>query len=152
MNPSFGDSFDGKVRFAIYQSFLEQNCAPTTPELAQRLSCTTEEVQAALRRLDASHVITLLRDSDAILRAPPFWTAPTSFHVEAGEQFWWGSCIWDALGIPAMLQRNARIVTSCGCCGAEMTLEVSGGSLREAEGMIHFAVPASRWYEDVVFT
>lgn len=152
MNPSFGDSFDGEVRFAIYQSFLEQNCAPTAPELAQRLSCTTEKVQAALRRLDAGHVITLQRDSDAILRAPPFWAAPTSFHVEAGRQFWWGSCIWDALGIPAMLQRDARIVTSCGCCSAKMTLEVSGSSLRDAEGVIHFAVPASRWYEDVVFT
>jgi len=33
-----------------------------------------------------------------------------------------------------------------------MTLRVKAGSLLPHEGVIHVAVPARRWYEDVVFT
>jgi hypothetical protein len=33
-----------------------------------------------------------------------------------------------------------------------MPLKVKDGNLRRAEGLIHIAVPARCWYEDVVFT
>jgi hypothetical protein len=51
-----------------------------------------------------------------------------------------------------MLQQNARIDASCGCCNCEMVLRVEQGRLLGPKGTIHFAVPARRWYEDIVFT
>ena len=62
------------------------------------------------------------------------------------------SCIWDALAIPAMLRRDALITTACACCDSAMELTARRGRLQRAYGLIHFAVPASRWYENIVFT
>jgi hypothetical protein len=36
--------------------------------------------------------------------ANPFSAVPTPFLVRSGDRSWYGNCIWDALGIPAMLQ------------------------------------------------
>jgi hypothetical protein len=92
-------------------------------------------------------------DADGeILMAPPFSAVPTGFLVESGGRSWWGNCIWDALGILVMLGRDGRVVASCGDCGTGMTLEVAGGALQHAEGVAHFAVPARRWWDDIVFT
>jgi len=65
---------------------------------------------------------------------------------------WFANCIWDALGIPAMLRKDARIAAACGCCNLEMPIQVKGGRLVAAKGIIHIAVPAREWYKDVVFT
>ena len=87
--------------------------------------------------------------------AEPFSAVPTAFAVESGGRSWWGNCIWDALGIPAMLQRDAVIRSSCPDCGEAMTLEVRDGRLRgaalPAAGVVHYSVPAHRWWEDVVY-
>ena len=77
---------------------------------------------------------------------------PTSFPVQVGKRHWWANCIWDALGIPAMLHRDARIDASCGCCNHQMVLHVINGRLSGPKGIIHIAVPARHWYDDIVFT
>ena len=83
--------------------------------------------------------------------AEPFSAVPTAFAVEVGTQKWWGNCIWDALGIPAMLKQDARVVTACGCCNEAMTLEVRDGQLLKAPGVVHLAIPPREWWNDVVF-
>jgi hypothetical protein len=50
-----------------------------------------------------------------------------------------------------MLQADARIDCSCGCCGEAMQLEVRAGELGPVEGVVHFAVPAHRWWDDIVY-
>jgi len=55
------------------------------------------------------------------------------------------------MGIPAMLQQDATIEASCGCCGTAMHLAVADGSLEEAPGIAHFAIPAAHWWDDIVF-
>jgi len=40
----------------------------------------------------------------------------------------------------------------CGDCGVPLTLGVRDGSLAEGEGVVHFAVPARRWWENIGFT
>lgn len=84
--------------------------------------------------------------------AEPFSAIPTSFVVESGSRSWWGNCIWDALGIPAALGRDAKIVTSCADCGESMTLTVEEGRLSGSDGVVHYLVPARQWWPDVVFT
>jgi alkylmercury lyase-like protein len=84
--------------------------------------------------------------------AAPFSAVPTAFPVRSGRRAWYGNCIWDALGIPAMLDQDARIDASCGCCNYEMVLEVKDGKLHAPQGLIHIPVPACHWYEDIVFT
>ena len=146
------DSFDGRVRLRIYGDIVSSGHVPTAEEVAMRMKRPVADIRASFERLEASHAIVLEKESRDILRAAPFCASPTSFQVEAGRRSWWASCIWDALGVPALLGRNARILTSCGCCGEAMTLSVRDGKLGRARGVIHFGVPARQWYDDLVFT
>jgi len=144
--------FDGRVRLRIYRDIVSSERMPRAEEIAGQMKRTVHEIRASLERLEASHAIVLEKDTREILRAAPFWATPTGFQVESGRRSWWASCIWDALGVPALLGRDARVLTGCGCCGEAMTLSVRDGKLEQPRGVIHFAVPARRWYDDLVFT
>lgn len=143
--------FEKHVRLQVYTQFVTTGQAPTSQEVASALSCSLSEVQAAYRRLAAGKAL-VLQKSGEVLMAEPFSAVPTPFTVEVGTQWWWGNCLWDALGIPAMLKQDACIVTACGCCNEAMRLEVRNGTLLKAPGVVHFAIPAREWWKDVVFT
>jgi hypothetical protein len=51
-----------------------------------------------------------------------------------------------------MLGQDARILAACGDCGEAMQLSIEGGKLAPAEGIIHFSIPARRWWENIVYT
>jgi hypothetical protein len=124
---------------------------PTTEELAGSLDLRSDAVRESLERLAAGKALVLQRESREVLMANPFSAVPTPFAVSANGRLYYGNCIWDALGIPAMLQADARIDCSCGCCGEAMQLEVRAGELGPVEGVVHFAVPAHRWWDDIVY-
>ena len=66
---------------------------------------------------------------------------------------YFANCIWDALGIPAMLGGvDARIETRCSDCGEALAVEVQDHTVRGDSQVVHFAVPAARWWDDIVFT
>lgn len=104
----------------------------------------------ALQRLAAGRVL-VLDDAGEILMAPPFSAVPTPFLVHTPRMRAFGNCIWDALGIAAMAKSDARIETSCGDCGAVMQVGVENGAVR-GDGIMHFAIPARLWWQDIVFT
>ncbi len=143
---------DREVRLHIYRHFLETGAPPSVEETARTLSAPREVVGSSYQRLADAHVIVLHRSTHDILMANPLSAVPTRFRVTLGERAYWGNCVWDALGVPSMLGRDARVKTSCGCCGAAMTLAVADGALAEAPGAVHFALPARRWWDDVAFT
>ena len=149
-------SFDQRVRMRIYRFILRTGRVPAAAELAAPLRKPEAEILAAYRRLAKAHAIVLEPNGERILRAAPFWGSPTGFAVEVGRRSYWASCIWDALGVPAMLGRDARIHTACGCCSEAMEVQVWGSKLPAGRaggrGVIHFAVPARDWYRDIVFT
>ena len=119
-------------------------------ETAEALSSTLYDVQAVYQRLADGRAL-VLQGNGEILMAEPFSAVPTPFQVEVGNRSWWGNCIWDALGIPAMLNVDARIVTACGCCNDSMVLEVKDGLLTGTTGIVHYAIPPKDWWKDIVF-
>src|SRR5579863_6679534 len=145
------DALDTSLRQSIYRHFIREGRAPTVTEMAATLSSPVRKVRAALERLAQTHAF-VLQETGELWRAAPFSAVPTAFPVRFGKRAWYGNCIWDALGIPAMLHQDARIDASCGCCNHEMLLRVEEGRLLGAKGIIHIAVPARHWYDDVVFT
>ncbi len=144
-------AFDSKVRLFVYRHFVEAGRAPSKVEVAERLRVDARRVTAAFERLGHGKALVIQPESGEVLMAEPFSAVPTAFVVETSDRGWWGNCIWDALGIPAMLKRDATVRTSCGDCGEAMTLEVRGGKLLPAAGVVHYSVPAHRWWEDVVY-
>jgi hypothetical protein len=144
-------NFESKLRLFIYRYFIRHGRAPLVAEMAEGLSLPIKQMKAALLGLVETHAF-LLQESGELWRAAPFSAVPTSFPVKIASRSWYGNCIWDALGIAAMLHKDALIQASCGCCNFEMVLTVRGGRLLRHEGIAHFAVPARDWYRDVVFT
>ena len=143
-------SFDRAVRLAVYRTVVTETIPPAAEELAADLDAPAADVEAALHRLADAHVLVLNPGTSSIWMAAPFSAVPTPFEVTVGDRRYFANCIWDALGIPACLHADARIDTSCPDCSEAMRLEVRDGALREpAEGVIHFAIPAARWWEDI---
>lgn len=152
MTASASADVDARMRFYVYDATLRRGTPPSVPEMCGASGLAADEIRASLVRLAAGRVLVLQRGSGEILMANPFSAVPTPFVVETPACTAFGPCIWDALGIPAMLHQPGRIRTACGCCGEAMELEVTGGRLAAATGVVHFAIPALRWWEDIVFT
>jgi len=150
------DDFKTRVRLKVYDLFVTTGRCPKMAEVAHALGTGISDVAGAFRELAAAHMLVLQASCGEILMANPLSAVPTPFVVETqsggGTRSWYGNCIWDALGVIAMLQRDGRVLTSCGCCGENMTVNVRE---REVEAtppaIVHFAIPASRWWDDIVF-
>jgi Alkylmercury lyase len=149
-SPGDAVTLDREVRRAVYRIVIADGVPPTVPDVAAELGLTTADVDASLQRLADAHVFVLKPGTSSIWMAAPFSAVPTPFEVTAGDRTYFANCIWDALGIPACLHADGRIDTSCPDCAEPMRLEVRDGVLQEpAEGVIHFAVPAGKWWEDI---
>ncbi len=143
---------DIEVRRLTYDTFINTGRAPSIADLAATLGAPPASVTESLRRLDEAHMLVLQRGSGEILMANPFSAVPTPFQVESGGISYWGNCIWDSFGVAAMLRRDAAILAACGDCGEAMQLTIEDGNLAHAEGILHFAIPARRWWENIVYT
>lgn len=144
-------SLDRVVRHHVYDYVMREGLPPTIAETSSALTRSPEEVSDAFQRLADSHILVLQQRRSEILMANPFSAVPTPFLVKAAGRSYYGNCIWDAMGIPAMLKCNATIEASCGCCSTAMSLNIMNGSLEETRGIAHFAIPAARWWDDIVF-
>lgn len=148
MNPQ---ELDQKVRQRVYEVALATGMPPTVTALVDALGLARDEAETSLQRLAEGHVLVLQPESREILMAPPFSAVPTPFLVQTAKYSCFGNCIWDALGVAAMLQIDARIDTSCQDCGTPMSVAVRSEEV-SPDGLVHFAIPAKEWWADIVFT
>jgi hypothetical protein len=143
-------SLDREVRLAVYRKVVDEGYPPTAPEMAEGLGVETEDVEASLHRLEDAHVLTLAPGTSYVWMAFPFSAIPTPFEVRVGGRRYFANCIWDALGIPVTLGvTEATIDSYCPDCAERLRLEIRDGALVPADGVIHFAVPAARWWENI---
>ena len=147
------DELDLRIRNQIYSSFVRSGNAPAAAETAAALGLEEDEVEAAMRRLHDAHALVLQPGGTEIRMLNPFSAVETAYRVEAGGRSWFANCAWDALGIPGALHVDGRIDAACPDCGDPLELEVRDGELvRGAELLVHFVVPARRWWDDIGFT
>ena len=146
------DDLATKVRVELFRTAAAIGRVPQAPELAHALGRAEDEVRAALRQLAAARVLILAPNDGHIWAANPFCAVPSGFRVQAAGRVYWGICIWNALGIAAALDADAVITAPCGDCGAPMELHVRADRLVRDEGVVHFAVPARRWWDNIGFT
>lgn len=140
------------VRLYVFRQAAETAHVPQPPEIAAALHRPEADVMSAVKQLAAGKVLILAPNDGNIWAANPFCAVPSGFRVQTGDKTYWGICIWDALGICAALGQDAVISAPCGDCGEPMRLEVQQGQLRRSEGIIHFAVPAHHWWDNIGFT
>ena len=151
-DPSGPGAFDARVRSAIYGWIVEGIDAPRAEELAEILGEPPDEIREAYRRLFRKRVLFLEPDGETIRMAPPFSGVPTQHRVRVGDRRYFANCSWDSLGIPAALHAEADVYSRCEQSLEPIHLRV-GKSGPEPENVVsHFAVPAAKWWDDLVYT
>jgi len=147
-----GGPTDVDVRVEVYRFFVEQGRPPVANEVATSLGTTQAAMEDAFRRLADAHVLVLAPGTPYIWMANPFSALPTAYPVEAAGRRWFANCIWDALGVVAMLGGDGKVTTWCADCGERLVTEVAGNTLVGGDGVVHFAVPAAYWWDDIGFS
>ena len=143
---------DALVRQAIYHSFAERGTPPTRASIARATALEADDVAMSYERLALARAIVLEPLSGEVRMAMPFSAVPTAFRVRADHASWWANCAWDALGIAAATRRDVEIVTQCPDCHERLALRVIDGEPSPFAWVVHFLVPAARWWEDIGFT
>lgn len=147
------DELDLRIRNHLYATFVEEGRAQTPAETAAALGLAEDGVAAAYRRLHDGHALVLHPGTTELRMLNPFSVAETPHRVEAGGRSWFANCAWDALGIPGALHTDGVVESECADCGERLELEVRGGELvRGDDLLVHFVVPARRWWDDIAFT
>jgi len=145
--------FDTAVKLNIYETIARTTQAPTSADVAKALFTSPEEVEAAFKQLHQKRLLVPEPGNSSRIRmAPPFSGAPTPFRVKVQDKSYYANCVWDALGIAAALHADAIIEASDGQSGEPMLLEVHNGQPVPQACVIHFAVPAVQWWDDILYT
>src|SRR5438309_9146163 len=144
-------AFDAAVRLELYRFFVDQGRPPVPAEIAEALPSDQASVERSLHRLADAHVLVLAPGTPYIWMANPFSAIPTPFAVEAGGRTLYGNCIWDALGVVAVVGGTGTVRTWCPDCGERLAVSVEANRLAAGDGVVHFAVPAAHWWDDIGF-
>ena len=150
--PTSLDALARDVRVYVFQQSAQTTQVPQALDISRALGRSEDDVRAALQALAAAKVLILAPNGGDIWAANPFCAVPSGIRVAVAGNRYWGICIWDALGIAAAVGGDAVITAPCGDCGAGMTLEVRDGELVRDEGVVHFAIPAHHWWDNIGFT
>ena len=144
--------FDTQAKLTIYRHVVETTRVPTVEEVAAALGETPAVIGAGFHRLRDRRVLALEADGRTIRMAPPFSGVPTQQVVRARGKSYFANCAWDALGIPACLHAPAEVHSRCDQSLEPLTLHVGPAGPDPEPCVIHFAVPAAQWWEDILHT
>lgn len=141
-----------EVRRYVYEQMIETSAAPSAAEVAEAMSLQPYEAEEAFRALAEARMLVLRPRSITIWMAMPFSNVQTPFTVISNGRAYYANCAWDAFGVVALLGTDARVFTTCADCGGALERKIAGGRLTETRGLVHFALPPKRWWDDIGFT
>jgi hypothetical protein len=144
--------FDFEVRYHVYAFFVEQARPPSIEESAAHFGKTVEEVRAIYHTLNAHHMIFLEPGTDQIRMAWPLSAVPTDYKVTANGKTYSVNCAWDCFGLAAMLGADVEINAVYAQSREAARIFIQDGVISGDGGVIHFAVPAAHWYDNLIFT
>ena len=142
---------DYRVRFAIFQS-LADGVKPASAILAPKVRLPQPAVYESFERLKNSKVVVLDPNSKEIQVAMPFSVQPTPFRVLCGEHTYFACSAWDALGVAIMIGGDCVVANTCADCDGPIVHRVEQKQIADAHGVAHFAVPASKWWDNIGYT
>lgn len=144
------NAFERLVRSSVIQSLRDTSRAPAAAALAASLGESESAISAALRALADAHRLVLIPGTDSIWMAHPFSAVATDFLVIIGDRQWYANCVWDGLSILALLG-DGTLETHSPATGEPIRFTVTDGEVL-GEGLVHFLVPARRFWVDIGFT
>ena len=141
------------VKLAIYDTIATTTRVPTVSDIAQKLNAPLADVQSAFDELHKQRLLVPEPGDPARIRmAPPFSGVESTFRVTVRDKVYYAPCAWDSLGVPAALHADGVIQTTDGHSGKPITLIVRNGAPVPEPCVIHIAVPAAHWWNDIIYT
>lgn len=145
--------FDTSVKLNIYERIARTTRMPTSIDVALGIGSSMADVEQAFQRLYEKRLLVLEPGTSSRIRmAPPFSGIETQHRVNIEDKVYFANCAWDAFGIAAALKRNADIESTCGDCGEPLTFQIRDEKPLRQDCVVHFAVPAVRWWQDIIYT
>lgn len=141
-----------QIRQYVYHYFAETTYPPDVIDTADLFGMAVEESAEYYKELHNRHALFLDLETLTVRMANPFSGIPTDFKVHANGRTYYANCAWDMLGVPAALHTDAVIEAVCTESNETVRLEVKDGQVPNSELLVHFPLPFSRWYDDLVFT
>lgn len=141
---------DERVRAEVYRQFRDLNTTPTVESCATGLGLSGGAVEEAFGRLADSHAIVLKPGTTEIWMAHPFAGEPTGFTAANDERVWNANCGWDGLAILALVG-DGVVKAPNPLGGPNLEWTVANGEV-EPDGVVHFLVPASQFWDDIGYT
>jgi hypothetical protein len=141
-----------QIRHFVYQHFADTTHPPSVDETAVHFNISNEEASDNYKELHNRHAFFLEPETMSIRMANPFSGIPTDFKVHANGKTYYANCAWDMLGIPAALHTDAIIEAICTESNDAIQLEIKDGQITNNQLLVHFPIPFSHWYDDLVFT
>jgi hypothetical protein len=136
----------------VYDWLLEFGRPPTSEQVATQLGGTGADIRRALAGLKIGKTVLPHPATGEIWMAGPFASAPTGYSVSNGRVTWWANCAWDMLGVAALVDQPVQLSARCTDCGEEFDVPLDPSNAQLPDWVVHFLVPAQRWYDDIGFT
>jgi len=140
------------LRIFVYDDIIAGGRPPSVAATAMRFGTSPAIAREALANLKIGKTILVDPRSGEIWMAGPFAAADTAYRVVGEKCEWWANCAWDMFGVAMIVNERVRVETRCTDCGAPMTILTDPSTAPTEDAVVHFLVPARRWYDDIGFT
>lgn len=150
-----GEDTTKAMRKYIFDYFLENSRAPVLEELMGRFGLDRAGAAEALEALETAHHVIRVPGTDRILMANPFSALATPFRVKVDSKAYFGACAWDSVAYHVMLGKDTEVDSYCHHCAEPIRIRLSGGRVSSSvpeSPLVHLALPAARWWENIVIT
>lgn len=147
--------FDTRVKLAVYHHFAKTGRRPGVAGIAEAIRTDPDSVGSSLTRLARDRLLVLEQDGESIRMAPPFSGVETQHRVRVGDQEYFANCAWDAFGVVAALGTAGTVLSRCEQSHDPLELAIAQDGPEFAESgtwLFHTASPASKWWDDIVYT
>ncbi len=146
------ESFDLTLRTAVYRHFATTGQSPTVAVMCEAIGATTEEIKEGYRRLHAKRMLVPAADFESIRMAPPFSGVSTQHRAIVNGTEYFANCAWDAFGVVAALGGAGDVRSRCEQSLEPLALDLSPAGPSPSSWLFHCVVPASQWWNNIVFT
>lgn len=144
---------DAALRTFVYDHIIVGGTVPTSAEIGAHFDLGAPAVHERLSSLRIGKTILVHPATREIWMAGPFSAAPSQYKLSDGTTTWYANCAWDMLGVAMLVNRPMIAETHCTDCGERVAVECDPEHPpSECQAIVHFLVPARRWYDDIGFT
>jgi hypothetical protein len=144
---------DDALRIHVYDRLVAIGRAPSAREIGAHFDIPTEEAHQRLAALKIGKTILVDQNTREIRMAGPFAPAESAYRLSDGTHTWFANCAWDMFGVSMIVGKKMLGETACPDCGDQIAIECDPDHPPvECQSVIHFLVPARRWYDDIGFT